>query len=86
MVTKDAAWFTDSLKPQLYRVPLGPGGEPGATFTTVPLTGDFMQVAGFNVNGIDATNNGKTLIIVQSGPGKLFTVTTAGRDERDRPR
>ena len=78
VVTKDAAWFTDSLKPQLYRVPLGPGGEPGATFTTVPLTGDFMQVAGFNVNGIDATNNGKTLIIVQSGTGKLFTVTTAG--------
>ena len=78
VVTNDAAWFTDSLKPQLYRVPLGPNGEPGATFTTVPFTGDFVQVPGFNVNGIDATNNGKTLIIVQSATGKLFTVTTAG--------
>ena len=78
VLTKDAAWFTDSLKPVLYRVPLGPGGAPGATFTTVPLTGDFTQVPGFNVNGIDATNNGKTLIIVQSATGKLFTVTTEG--------
>jgi hypothetical protein len=78
VLTKDAAWFTDSLKPVLYRVPLGPGGAPGATFTTVPLTGDFTQVPGFNVNGIDATNNGRTLIIVQSATGKLFTVTTGG--------
>ena len=77
VVTKDAAWFTDSLKPVLYRVALGPGGEPGS-FTTVPLTGAFEQVEGFNVNGIDATPNGKTLVIVQSATGKLFTVTTAG--------
>jgi sugar lactone lactonase YvrE len=78
VVTKHAAWFTDSQKPVLYRVALGPNGEPATTFTTVPLTGDFMQVPGFNVNGIDATNNGKTLIIVQSATGKLFTVTTDG--------
>lgn len=77
VVTKHAAWFTDSLKPVLYRVALGPGGEPGS-FTTVPLTGAFEQVEGFNVNGIDATPNGKTLVIVQSATGKLFTVTTAG--------
>ena len=30
VVTKRAAWFTDSSKPVLYRVPLGPGGRPGA--------------------------------------------------------
>lgn len=77
VVTKDAAWFTDSLMPVLYRVALGPGGEPGS-FTTVPLTGAFEQQPGFNVNGIDARANGKTLVIVQSGTGKLFTVTTAG--------
>lgn len=77
-VTKDAAWFTDSLKPVLYRVPLGPNGEPGspAGVQTVPLSGDFQQVGGFNVNGIDVS--GKTLVIVQSATGKLFTVTTAG--------
>jgi outer membrane protein assembly factor BamB len=78
VLTKDAAWFTDSLKPVLYRVPLGPDGAPGMSFATVPLTGDFMQVPGFNVNGIDATSNGNTLIIVQSATGKLFTATTGG--------
>jgi hypothetical protein len=45
---------------------------------TVQLTGDYVHGSGFNVNGIDATANGKTLVIVQSGTGKLFTVTPAG--------
>jgi sugar lactone lactonase YvrE len=81
VVTKAAAWLTDSLKPVLYRVPLGPGGRPGAAtaFSTVDLTGDYVHGAGFNVNGIDATPNGKTLVIVQSGTGKLFTVNAMGR-------
>jgi sugar lactone lactonase YvrE len=80
VVTKSAAWFTDSFKAQLYRVPLGPSGRPGAAtaFSTVPLGGDYVQGAGFNVNGIDATPNGRTLVIVQSGTGKLFTVNTMG--------
>ena len=81
VVTKQAAWFTDSFKPVLYRVPLGPSGRPGATSTvsTVPLSGDYQHGGGFNVNGIDAPENGKTLVIVQSGTGRLFTVTPAGR-------
>jgi sugar lactone lactonase YvrE len=43
----------------------------------VPLTGDLRYAAGFNVNGIDATPNGRTLVLVQSNTGKLFTATTA---------
>jgi sugar lactone lactonase YvrE len=80
VVTRNAAWFTDSFKPVLYRVPLGPGGRPGAptSFRTVQLGGDYQQASGFNVNGIDAAANGKTLVIVQSGTGTLFTVTPAG--------
>jgi sugar lactone lactonase YvrE len=80
VVTKKAAWFTDSFKPVLYRVPLGPGGRPGAAsaFSTVNLTGDYVHGAGFNVNGIDATPNGKTLLIVQSSTGLLFTVNAMG--------
>ena len=80
VVTKRAAWFTDSFKPVLYRVPLGPNGRPGApsAVRTVDLGGDYVHGDGFNVNGIDATPNGKTLVIVQSGPGKLFTVTPNG--------
>jgi sugar lactone lactonase YvrE len=81
VVTQRAAWFTDSFKPVLYRVPLGPGGQPGATSAvrTVQLSGDYQHQAGaFNVNGIDATPNGKTLVVVQSGTGRLFTVTPPG--------
>jgi sugar lactone lactonase YvrE len=80
VVTKKAAWFTDSMKPVLYRVPLGPSGRPGAAtaFSTVNLAPPYAQVSGFNVNGIDATPNGKTLVIVQSSTGKLFTVNAMG--------
>ncbi|HEU0248576.1 MAG TPA: hypothetical protein VFR38_15980 [Gaiellaceae bacterium] len=81
VVTKRAAWFTDSFNPVLYRVPLGPNGQPGAPSAakTVQLSGDYQHVTGsFNVNGIDATPNGKTLLIVQSGTGKLFTVGPTG--------
>jgi hypothetical protein len=76
-VTKRAAWFTDSTRQFLYRVPIGRNGDLGAA-QSVPLTGDIVYQAGFNVNGIDATPNGKTLIIVQSNTGKLFKVNRQG--------
>jgi hypothetical protein len=62
VVTKRAAWFTDSQRAALYRLPLGPNGRPGpaSSVTTVQLTGDYQHVPGaFNVNGIDATPNGR---------------------------
>jgi sugar lactone lactonase YvrE len=74
VVTRDGAYFTDSLQQQLYRVPLGPGGALGSAAETIPLSGDIAFVAGFNVNGIDATPSGRTLVVVQSNLGKLFTV------------
>jgi sugar lactone lactonase YvrE len=80
VVTKRAAWFTDSQRAVLYRLPLGPNGRPGAasSITQVPLAGDYAQVGGFNVNGIDATPNGKTLVFVQSATGRLFTTGANG--------
>ncbi len=77
-VTKRAAWFTDSNRAVLYRLPLSKNGAPAAAAQAVPLTGDFQLASGFNLNGIDTTPNGKTLVVVQSGTGKLFRVTTAG--------
>ena len=74
IVTRTAAWFTESRSAVLYKVPLGPDGTPGPTFETVPLTSPGSATPPANSNGIDATPNGKTLIIVQSDPGKLFTV------------
>jgi sugar lactone lactonase YvrE len=81
VVTKRAAWFTDSQRAALYRLPLGPNGRPGpaSSVTTVALTGDYVHQPGeFNLNGIDATPNGKTLVVVQSVTGRLFTVTPGG--------
>ena len=77
VVTKRAAWFTDSVRPFLYKVPIGKRGQLGPA-QAIPLTGDIVYGAGFNVNGIDATPNGKTLIIVQSNARKLFTVNQQG--------
>ena len=74
VVTKRAAFLTDSNRAVLYRVALTKNGTPAASAEAVPLTGDFRLVAGFNLNGIDATPNGKTLVVVQSATGKLFLV------------
>ena len=80
IVAPDAAWFTDSANPVLYRLPIGVDGTLGAqaSVTQLALTGDFQFVAGqTNANGIAATSDGAALIIVQSATGKLFTVNPA---------
>jgi sugar lactone lactonase YvrE len=76
IVTRDAAYFTQSNLAEYYRVPLGPGGQLAAPsdVATIPLGGDWQQVAGFNANGIEATPNGKYLIIVNSTTGALYRV------------
>lgn len=68
VVTRTAAYFTDSLNQFLYRV-----DRRTLEVTALPLTGDLVYTTGFNVNGIDATRNGRTLVLVQSNTGKLFT-------------
>lgn len=76
VVTKDAAYFTNSQQAVLYRIPLGPGGalpDAGAV-ETIPLSGDFQQVTGFNANGIDATPDGSSLLLVHSTLGALYRV------------
>jgi sugar lactone lactonase YvrE len=82
VVTRDAAWFTESQGAVLYRVPIAPDGTLGsqADVETVPLTGDFTLAPGFNVNGVDATPQGDTLVIVQSNLGRLYTVDPTSGD------
>jgi len=76
VLTPDAAWFTDSFKPVLYKVPLGKHGSlpPASEVVTLPLTGDYQHQSGFNVNGIARTPDRQALIIVQSATGLLFRV------------
>ena len=73
VVTRNAAYFTDSSKAVFYRVPFGPNGALGAA-QTIPLSGDYVQAAGFNLNGIDATRNGKLLVAVQTATGRLYRI------------
>ena len=77
IVTRQAAYFTDSFSPVLYRVELGPGGrllDQGAV-ETIPLSAEFGFVPGeFNANGIEATPNGKSLIVVNSTLGTLYRI------------
>jgi hypothetical protein len=73
-LTKDGAWFTDSFQPRLYFVPVNEAGVPGS-FRTLQLTGPAAQISGqFNLNGIRATANGKTLIVAHSTNGELYTI------------
>jgi sugar lactone lactonase YvrE len=74
-LTKDAAWFTDSSQPHLYRVPIGPNGAIG-TPSTLVVTGPAAHLSGpfVNLNGIAATANGKTLLVAHSGDATVYTV------------
>ena len=80
VITRDAAYFTNSQQPILYRVPLENNGDLPATpmVQEIPLTGDYVFTPNaFNANGIAATPNGETLIIVNSVDGVLYNVDPA---------
>jgi sugar lactone lactonase YvrE len=74
VVTEDGAWFTDSVKPVLYFVPIGRHGELGAK-QELPLLGGAAELTGdFNLNGIAATRSGRALVVAHSSNGALYTV------------
>lgn len=76
VITQDAVYFTNSFQPEIYRIPLDKNGIPlTSEVETIPLGGDYQFTPGaFNANGIEATPNGKTLIIVNSTEGALYRV------------
>ena len=77
VLTKRAAWFTDSAAAQLYRVDLGKKGAPSSKAATVPLTGEWVQGEGFGANGISTTPDGKALLVINSTSGLLYRVDPA---------
>ena len=77
VITRDAAYFTNSFQQEIYRVPLERNGQLSSTedVETITLSGDYLFTPGaFNANGIAATPNGDTLIIVNSTEGALYNV------------
>jgi len=86
VVTRDAAYFTDSVVAFLYRVALGPRGEPSEQFEQIPLpanfgaTGDCMgppPVPPVKANGIAAAPSGRHLILGHLSEGQLYRIDTA---------
>lgn len=73
VVTRDAAWFTDSFASRLYRVPIHADGSLGAP-ATLPVTVPAPAPGGFGMNGIDATPDGRTLIVNHTERGALYTI------------
>lgn len=79
-LTKDGAYFTNSRSAELYFVPVGPRGALGEP-RTIALSGPAAELTpGFNLNGIEAVDGGRTLIVAHSANQALYTVdpTTGG--------
>jgi sugar lactone lactonase YvrE len=76
VVTKRAAYFTDSVKPRLYVAPLRSHGRLGPAHRLL-FSGALRYQEGFNVNGIEASPNGRSLLVVQSNTGNLYRVNAA---------
>jgi sugar lactone lactonase YvrE len=77
VLTRDGAWFTNSSAAELYLLPIGPGGAlpDESDLVTLPLTGDWQQVAdAFNANGIAETPDHQALLVIQSVTATLFRV------------
>jgi sugar lactone lactonase YvrE len=73
-ITKSGAWFTDSMQPRLYFVPIAQQGDLGPS-STLDLSGPAAALVGFpNLNGIAATPDGSTLIVAHSANAALYTV------------
>ena len=80
-VTPDGdAYFTDSMRPVLFRVTSTGDGvgevEPWLNFEGTPA--EYEE--GFNLNGIDATEEGRYLVAVQSNTGELFRIDTESKE------
>ncbi len=79
VLTRHAAWFTDSSQAQLYRVPLGRGGSLPTQdrVQTVPLTGQWVQGDDLGANGITQTPDREALLVVNTTTGLLYRVDPA---------
>jgi streptogramin lyase len=71
VLTREDAYFTDSLQPVIYAVTRDLSG-----VTTIALTG-FPMTEGNNLNGIEAAQNGRVLLAIQSSEGVLWRIDPA---------
>jgi hypothetical protein len=72
VLTRDSAYFTDSLQPVIYAVKRDLSG-----VTPIPLTGFPMTAGQNNLNGIEAVRNDRILLAIQSSEGVLWRIDPA---------
>jgi sugar lactone lactonase YvrE len=79
VVTPRGVYATDSMNQELAVVPLtsrhgdhGCGLPPSSVAETLPLAGDLVYEAGFNLNGI--VRSGSRLLAIQTNTGTLFRI------------
>src|SRR5918999_3561739 len=82
VLTRKAAYFTDSQVQRFYRVKIGRHGGLGP-LEVIPITGEFDYTTGFNANGIEAVKGGRRLIMVKSNTGQLFSVRPRSGHSRE---
>jgi sugar lactone lactonase YvrE len=79
VVTRDAAYFTDSFNPVLWRVPIK-GTAIGELEPWLDLNDSPIRYAkGVNLNGIALTPDDKQLIVVQMDQGLLYRIDIASK-------
>jgi hypothetical protein len=78
VVTRRAAYFTDTFAPHIYKVPIAHDGTLG-TPRTITVSGPASATGEgvFGLNGIDAPRNGSTLVVNHTALGALFTIDPA---------
>ncbi len=81
VLTREAAYFTDTTRPFLGRIALGSRGEPG-TGALIPLPANFGVPGPCTIgppprgNGIAASQNGQHLVLVHMSEGQLYRLDT----------
>ena len=74
VVLDSGAYFTDTLVPTLWRVPVK-GNQIGELEPWLEFAGSPLQYGeGANLNGIAATADGRYLVVVQMSKGLLFRI------------
>jgi Cu-Zn family superoxide dismutase len=79
VVTADAAYVTDTLRPILWRIPIKGNqigeAEPWIRFGGTPIA----YSEGLNLNGIALSRDGRSLVVVQMDKGLLFKIDRASK-------
>jgi Cu-Zn family superoxide dismutase len=79
VVTTDAVYVTDTLRPTLWRIPLQ-GNQIGEPEAWVDFNGTPIEYAqGRNLNGIAKNSAGTSLIVIQMDKGLLFKIDAVSK-------